>query len=434
MTSDGGEMPEYQSGGILAGVKVVEFAQNAAIPHCGRLLAGMGADVVKVEPPGGDAMRSLASLAPMEAKAYALINPGKRAIVLDLRHPDAAAVVDGLFAWADVALVAFKQGDLLRFGIDYVHAARVNPRLVYLAHTAFGPEGDDSDLGGYDVLVQARSGAGFIMNRAEDGVPAATRPAVNDFGTGMISALGVVAALRHRDLTGCGQRVDSSLLGTAMSLATPMIGGFESDGEVLDELKQDLAAAQAAGVGFVDQRRMYEERIIPGAGTFRIYFRTYVTSDGMISVAGLSPALRGKFHDVTGLPRVDLSRPDTDEFAALVADAEALFRSRTTDEWIAALRKVGFPCGPYHLPHEALEDEQIRANDYVVDIEHPAFGRYTTSGMPLRFSEAANPTLEASPQYGEHTREVLAEIGLDQSEIDRLVTESVVADEPHPTG
>ncbi|WP_419838863.1 CaiB/BaiF CoA transferase family protein [Candidatus Poriferisodalis sp.] len=415
-------------GGILAGIKVVEFAQNAAVPHCGRLLAGMGADVVKVEPPGGDAMRSLASLAPMEAKAYALINPGKRAMVLDLAHPDAPEVVDGLFAWADVALIAFKQGDLKRYCIDYDHAGKVNPRLVYLAHTAFGPEGTDAHLGGYDVLVQARSGAGFIMNRAEHGVPSATRPAVNDFGTGMISALGVVAALRHRDLTGRGQRVDSSLLGTAMSLATPMIGGFETDEEVLAELKQDLAAARAASVDFVDQRRIYEERIIPGAGAFRIYFRTYMTADGMISVAGLSPALRHKFHEVTGLPTADLHRPHSEEFSEVVAAAEALFRTRSTAEWLAAFRAVEFPCGPYLMPYEALEDEQIRANDYVVDIEHPAFGRYTTSGMPLRFSEAANPTLDASPQYGEHTREMLAEIGLKPAAVERLVADSVVED------
>lgn len=425
-------VPEVLSDGILAGLQVVEFAQNAAIPHCGRLLAGMGADVVKVEPPVGDAMRSLASIAPREGRGFALINPGKRAIVLDLGHSGAAQVIDRLFAWADVALVAFKQGDLKRFGIDWEHAHEVNPRLVYLAHTAFGPEGDDSHIGGYDVLVQARSGAGFIMNRAEHGVPAATRPAVNDFGTGMISALGVVAALRHRDMTGEGQRVDSSLLGTAMSLATPMIGGFEVDAEVLAELKDDLAAARAAGVDFADQRRIYEERIVPGAGAFRIYFRTYLTSDGMISVAGLSPALQDKFHEVTGLSRGDLRQPHSDEFTELVAAAEALFRTRTTAEWLTALRAVEYPCGPYNLPYEALEDPQIRANDYVVDIEHPAFGQYTTSGMPLSFSAAANPTLGPSPQLGEHTREMLAELGFDDAAAEGLMGARVVADGPPP--
>jgi crotonobetainyl-CoA:carnitine CoA-transferase CaiB-like acyl-CoA transferase len=416
--------------GILAGIKVVEFAQNAAIPHCGRLLAGMGADVVKVEPPGGDAMRSLAPLTPTEGKGYALINPGKRAMVLDLQHHGAASVVDALLSWADVALVAFKQGDLKRYRIDWDHASGVNPRLVYLAHTAFGPEGPDSHIGGYDVLVQARSGAGFIMNRAESGVPMATRPAVNDFGTGMVSALGVVAALRHRDLTGRGQRVDSSLLGTAMALATPMIGGFEADAEAVAELRADIEAARAAGVGFADQRRIYEERIVPAAGAFRVYFRTYLTLDGMISVAGLSAALHDKFHEVTGLPRPGEQDSGPDELRDLVEAAEALFRTRTTAEWLAAFREVEFPCGPYHLPYEALEDDQIRANDYAVDVEHPAFGRYTTSGMPLRFSDAAETAPRPSPQYGEHTREMLAELGLNTTEIERLIDASVVDDGP----
>ncbi len=414
-------------GGILAGIKVVEFAQNAAIPHCGRLLAGLGADVVKVEPPGGDAMRALAPLSATEGMGFALINPGKRAVVLDLQQPDASPVVDALFKWADVALVAFKKGDLTRFGIDWDHARNINPQLVYLAHTAFGPEGPDSHVGGYDVLVQARSGAGFIMNRAEHGAPSATRPAVNDFGTGMVSALGVVAALRHRDLTGNGQCVDSSLLGTAMSLATPIIGGFEANAEAIAELRADMEAARAAGVGFAEQRCLYEERVVPAAGAFRLYFRTYLTRDGMISVAGLSAGLHDKFHEVTGLARPTTRDPSSEEFRHLVEQAEALFRTRTTKEWLTALRDAEYPCGPYNLPYEALEDEQIRANDYVVDVEHPEFGRYTTSGMPLRFSEAENPVLAASPRYGEHTLEVLAEVGLDSGSVKGLIDAGVVA-------
>jgi len=138
--------------GALAGVRVVEFAQNAAIPHCGRLLAGMGADVVKVEPPGGDAMRGLAGLGPMEARGFALINPNKRAMALDLQQPAAAAVVEGLFAWADIALVALKQQDQERYGLEWERARAVNPRLVYLSSNALGPHGPESHVGGYDVL------------------------------------------------------------------------------------------------------------------------------------------------------------------------------------------------------------------------------------------------------------------------------------------
>ncbi len=417
--------------GILAGVKVVEFAQNAAVPYCGRLLAGMGADVVKVEPPDGDAMRGLAQLAPHEAKSYAVMNPGKRGMVIDLAADGASEVVDALFRWADVALVAFKQSDLARYGIDWDHASSVNPRLIQLVHTPFGPEGPDADLGGYDVLVQARSGAGFVMNRTENGVPVATRPAVNDFGTGIASALGVVAALRHRDLTGEGQRVDASLLGTAMALATPVVNYFEStDREAIEELDQDLKLMRSAGLDFETQRDVYERRVIPGAGAFRIYFRHYETADGIVTIAALTMGLFKKFHSVTELPVPDVTDPYGEQFNAVVAQAEDLFRTRTTDEWLSVLRSAGFPCGPYNLPYEALEDEQVRANDFAIEIEHPTFGRYVTSGEPLRFSAAPNVVVGPSPQLGQHSREVLIELGFDPAAVEGLLGTGAVVDGP----
>ena len=413
--------------GILAGIKVVEFAQNAAVPYCGRLLAGMGADVVKVEPPEGDAMRSLAQLAPNEGKAYAVINPGKRAITLDLGANDAATVVQALCAWADVVLVGFKQSDLARYGIDDVSARAINPRLIHLTHTPFGPEGPDADVGGYDVLVQGRSGAGYIMNRTVKGVPISTRPAVNDFGTGIASALGVVAALRHRDLTGEGQRVDASLLGTALALATPVVNFFEkTDPEPLRQLEEDLELLGSAGVSFEEQREVYEQRVIPGAGAFRLYFRHYATADGLISVAGLSPGLIQRFHEITGLAVPDRNDPYGADFNAVVEAADALFRTKTSAEWMSTLREAGYPCTPYNTPFEAVRDEQIRANDFIIDLEHPTFGTYSASGEPIRFSAAPAERVGPSPGLGQHTREVLAEIGLDATAIDQLVTDGVV--------
>ena len=182
--------------GVLDGIKVVEFAQNAAIPHCGRLLAGLGADVVKVEPPTGDAMRLVAPVGG-EGRAYVIINPGKRSVGLDLASPDASQVIDALFAWADVALVAFKLPDLERYGLHWEHARTINPRLIHLVHTALGPEGPDADQGGYDGLVQGRSGLGWVMNRSGGSAPQPTRPAINDFSTGFVSAFAVMAGLRH---------------------------------------------------------------------------------------------------------------------------------------------------------------------------------------------------------------------------------------------
>ncbi len=412
--------------GVLAGVRVVEFAQNAAVPHCGRLLAGMGADVVKVEPPGGDAMRGLAALAPHESKAFATINPGKRGIVLDLTREGSRAVVDRLLRWADVVLVGMKLADVERFGLDWERVRSVDPRLVLLVLTAYGPEGPDAGDGGYDVLVQARSGIGFTMNRAEDGVPAPTRPAIIDFSTGIAAALGVVAALRYRDLTGDGQRVDASLLGTAVSLGTPIVQSFErTDAEAVPALLADLRAARERGASFEDRRAMYESRALAGTGVFRVYFRCYETADGMVSVGAMSPALFARFHAATDLPRVDPGDPSSPAFMAVVDAAEALFRTRTTADWLATLRTAGVPCAPYLLPFEAVDDVQVRTNRYVEDIEHPAFGRYSASGVPLRFGAADNVASAPSPMLGQHTEDVLADIGFTATEMQALLASGV---------
>jgi crotonobetainyl-CoA:carnitine CoA-transferase CaiB-like acyl-CoA transferase len=422
---------------LLAGIKVVEFAQNAAIPQCGRILAAMGADVVKVEPPEGDAMRNGNEFGSRESKAFAGINPGKRAIALDLRADDATEVVDALFRWADVALVAFKQSDLPRYGIDWDHARVVNPRLIHLTHTPFGPRGPDADEGGYDVLVQALSGMGFTMNRAEGGVPLATRPAVNDFGTGIAAALGVVAALRHRDHTGEGQRVDASLLATALNLSIPIVTHFPpaeqapADPNTLTELEAALVAERESGAGFEILRRRYETEMLQGQRGFALYFRHYATSDGLVTVAGISKGLVAKFHEATGItrpsPTDQLGSPG---FQAVVAEAEELFATRTTDEWLTVLRGAGYPCSRYNLPFEALADPQVRANWFVSDLDHPVIGAYSTPSLPVQFSATPAATPGPSPTLAAHTIEVLAEIGLDASRIDALIDTGTVVQGP----
>lgn len=408
--------------GALDGIRVVEFAQNAAIPHCGRLLSGLGADVVKVEPPAGDAMRALAGLGGMESRAYALINPGKRAIAIDLGADDARTVVDALFRWADVALAAFKLPDLERYGLDWEHAQSVNPRLVHLTHTAFGPEGPDAEVGGYDVLAQGRSGVGYIMNRSTGAVPMPTRPAINDFASGFSAALAVVAALRHRDQTGEGQRVDTSLLGTAMNLGVPLLGTFPIDAEARADLAADIAVVRDAGLGFDAQRDVYESRVQAAGGAFQLYFRHYQTADGLISVAGLSRSLYKKFHAVTGVAAPQMGDPTTPEFQAAVAAAEEVLATRTTAQWVVAFREVGYPCGPYNTPHQAMDDEQVRANNYVIDLEHPQFGAYSTVGMPFRMEKSRAEVRNPSPSFAADTTEVMGELGLDP-----VLTEALLA-------
>lgn len=430
---DGAVSASTDQAGVLDGIRVVEFAQNAAIPHCGRMLAGLGADVVKVEPPQGDAMRFLAPLRTPdgvadEGRGYVLINPGKRSIAVDLGSPGARLVVDRLFAWADVALVAFKLRDLARYGIDWDHAQTVNPRLIHLTHTALGPDGPAAEHPGYDVLAQGRSGMGFVMNRSGATAPLPTRPAVNDFGSGFVSAMGVLAALLHREKTGEGQRVDTSLLGTAFSLSTPLVASFPQDAATLADIDEELAMLRVAGANFADQRTHYENRVNSAGGAFQLYFRHYQTADGVISVAGLSPGLFAKFHQVTGIAAPPNRNSHSAEFQAVVAQAEAVFASRSSEAWLADLQAAEYPCGPYNLPHEAIEDPQARANDYVTELHHPSFGSYVASGMPLRMEKAATTISGPSPRFAEHTTDVMAEIGLDAATIAELVADGSVVD------
>jgi len=392
------------------------------------MLAGLGADVVKVEPPGGDAMRRLATVNEFESPAYALINPGKRSIALDLTKPNSRTVVDALFAWADVALTAFKLPDLARFGLDWDHARTVNPRLIHLTHTASGAKGPDADQGGYDVLAQGRSGLGWMMNRSGEGAPMPTRPAVNDFGSGFVASFAILAALRHRDQTGEGQRVDTSLLGTAMSLGTPTGYSFESQAEATAELAEELTALRLAGSSFDDQRGQYDRRVVAGGGVFRLYFRHYQTADGLISVAGLSPGLFAKFHQATATEPPSTDDANSPEFGATVQEVEDRFMTRTTAEWLDELKKAGYPCGPYNTPYEAMRDPQVVANDYVVELEHPDLGRYVTSGMPMHMEKSRAEIRDTSPRFAVHTRQVMAEIGLSADVITTLLNDETLTD------
>jgi len=413
--------------GALADVRVVEFAQNFAAPQCGRLLAGMGADVVKIEPLAGDAMRHLARLAPNEGRAYGTINPGKRSMCLDLGADSARDIVDALLAWADIAIIGLKMSDLERFGLDWERVHEFSPQLIYVAVTGFGPYGPEADRGGYDVLAQGLSGIGFLMNRSGGGAPRPTRPSVIDGATGMMASSAAIAALRHRDRTGVGQRVDASLLGTAIGIGLPLIASFgDRTAGPAAEINEEIALLRQANADFDTQRAHYESRTVAAGGAFKLYFRHYLTADGLMSVAGLSPGLFAKFHEITGIRRPDDLAPNSPEFDELVREAEAVFASRTTDEWLTILQDAGFPCARYNMPDEAAHDPQVRANDYVVDLDHAVFGAHSVGGMPVHMTATPTSIKGPSPQLGEHTREVLTMLDFDETRVAELEASGVV--------
>ena len=346
---------------------------------------------------------------------------------MSLKAARAQTVLEGLIRWADVILVGLKQSDVARYGLEWERVHAINPMVVELIFTAFGPVGPDADEGGYDVLVQGVSGIGFVINRSEHGVPLPTRPAVIDFSSGIASAAAVLAALRYRDTTGEGQRVDASLLGTAINLGTPIVCKFDVDAEQHDEIMEELRLVREAGMDFDTQRQLYESRVVSGGGAFRLYFRHYLTADGIISIAGLSPTLFAKFHRVTGIDPVPPGTDPSDPaFVAAVDAAESLFAQHSTEHWMKTLRAVGYPCAHYNTPREALDDPQVRANAYAVDLVHPVFGGYTVAGMPFSVGNSHTALRGPSPRFAEHTKAVLEEAGFDAAAIDSLAAEGVV--------
>lgn len=411
--------------GALDGVKVVELAQALAIPFAGVLLADMGADVVKIEPPAGDGIRhTMEPILPGESKGYTLVNRGKRAICLDVTREEARPALERLAKWADVVMVSMKPSDLPRYGLTYEHFRSWNPKLVFLEHAPLGKKGPLGGEPGYDVVVQGMSGTSVLTAREREGVPMNIRPAFNDMGTGAFSALGIVAALRHRDQTGEGQRLETSLLGTAMALGNQLLSWFgATDPPVEERYRVAISEARREGADFETQRRIWEQNYLRG-GFANVYFRHYRTADGFISVGCLSPQLNARFRAVTGIqdPRTadgfDLGSPEAlPRLRQLVDECEALFASKTTGEWLNVLRAGKVPCGPLNFPPDVFSDPQLLENEFIIELEHPLFGAYKTFGPVVRMDATPVRVAKHPPLLDEHTDEVLAEVGFSAAEI-----------------
>jgi formyl-CoA transferase len=429
-------MVEPTANGPLHGVRVLEIAQAMAMPMCGLMLADMGADVIKIEPPEGDAFRHNQSpIFPSESKGYVVLNRGKRSFCLDITQADARPVIERLVKQSDIVLMSLKPKDLPRYRLTYEDLRAIRSDVIVVEHWpvgALGPMGGD---GGYDVIVQGLSSTGAITARANESgtAPESVRPAYHDNGTGFLSALGAVAALRHRDLTGEGQRVETSLLSTALAFGNNLVNWFAAtDTPIWERFEQRIQEARAAGAGFEEQVRIYQKTIVTG-GHGNIYFRHYRSKDGFVSLGALSPGLNRKVRALTGLhdpreePGFELGTPEAwDALSQLVREAEDLFRTRTTAEWIAAFQAVSVPCGPFNFPPDVFTDPQIAANNYIIELEHEALGAYKTFAPPIRMDRTPITVRSASPLLDADTDAVLAELGFESDEVKSMRSARIV--------
>ena len=412
--------------GPLEGVRVLELAEIIAGPFAGMLLADMGADVIKVEPPWGEAWRLHQQFTPGESRVFMAVNRGKRSLPLDLSRPEGREVVQRLLEGLDVAIVNYRPGVAERLGVDYETLSASNPRLVYCENTAFGSNGPARDLPGYDIIVQAMSGLMAAEGKTAQGVPQHIFTPVVDVSTGIAMAWAICAALYARERSGAGQKVDASLLATALGMQGSRFLRVEGDDEAAQrELLERLEALQANEVSYEELQEQYLAYHAPSPGN--IYYRTYRTRDGAIAVGCLSDPLRKKLLDVLGLEDIrfdpDYQRDSPEALAygeELTLKGEKLFGQRTTTEWLATLDAAGVPAGPVRFTEELLEDPQILANGLVTNLEHQLAGKVSMAGPLISMSETPLGAKSASPALGQHTDDLLTELGYAPAQIRKL--------------
>ena len=420
--------------GPLDGISVVEFSTMIATPTAGMLLADMGANVVKVEPPWGDLWRYAQAVLPTEGRPFLAYNRGKRSITLNLSRPEAAAIVRRLARQADVILANNRPDVAGRLGIDYETLAAINPALIYCEGSAFGHRGPDAHRPGYDIIIQAMSGIATSEGKVADGVPQhiVASPLV-DSACGLAQAWAVCGALfaRERSGHGRGQKLEASLLGTGlMMLGMRFVRIDDLDREPHTQIRAALDAMRAAGVPYPELLDVYQAQHFQSPGN--IYYRFYQTADGMLVVGCLNEALRRKLLAVIGLRDIrfdagyDQHSPEAAEFGAqLMTDAEAVFRAGTNDQWLARLDAAGVPAGPVRFVEEMFDHPQVTENNLAVDVSHRDLGSVRMAGPLVSFSETP---LQAGdlPALGEHTAAVLEELGYGADEIARWRADGVI--------
>ena len=419
--------------GPLEGIRVLEFSEIIAGPFCGMLLCDMGAYVIKVEPPEGEPWRLIAQFVPKESRWYVSLNRNKRSLVLDLSRPETREVLERLVPSMDVVIVNYRPDVAEKLGIDYECLRALNDRLIYCDNTAFGREGPDAHRGGYDIVVQGMTGLMALDGKSKDGVPQVPTLPAADFMAGTMMAWAICAALFHRQRTGQGQKIDTSLLGASLAAQT---GWFLSvhavDLEWQREFVETLHHSAGNGLDYEEIHQLWLARR-PVARVGNIYYRVFKTKDSFVVVGCLADSLRKKLcsalrlHDIRFEPGWDPGSQEAQEFGQrLVAQAERTFLRRTTEEWLRVFDQQGIPAGPLKFTEELLDDPQVLANDLVTEVEHSLVGPVRTVGPPLKMSESPLRVQRASPALGEHTADILTELGYAPDQIADLRAKGLV--------
>lgn len=395
-----------QSTGPLSGIRVIDFGRFIAGPYCAMLLADMGADVIRVERRGGGEDRYIAPVSKTgEGGGFMSLNRNKRSLTLDIARPESAEIVRRLVKRADVVVANLPVEVLKKCGIDYETLRAIKPDLIFARISTFGPDGPYANRVGFDAVAQAMTGAMSLTGFP--GAPVRSVVPFEDYGTALHTAFGVMVALYHRQQTGQGQLVDGSLLATGITFMQGML----AERQVLGTVRRQIGNTSFYAA--------------PGDA--------YKTNDGwvMVSVVGSEMFARwarlvGR-SEFVGDPRFADDQSRADNHVAITEAMNAWLASRTTAQAIAELEKARIPAGPVLTLDQVLEDSQVKARKLLENHDFPG----TPAPVPLaatamRLSATPGAIRKRAPLAGEHTDEVLCEIGYSTGEIRRFRENQVV--------
>ncbi len=389
----------------LSGVRVIDLTRILSGPFCAMILGDLGAEVIKIESPGGDPVRKQGHIVDGLSWYFAAFNRNKKSVELDLRAPDGVEVLERLLADADILTENFRPGVLAKMGLTESRLHEINPDLIVASVNGYGSSGPYADRPAFDFIAQAMSGYMSTNGTPETG-PLRTAPPITDLVAGLYAALGAVAALRGREAGGPAQRVEASMMMSMLSMMAYL-------------------SSNALVTGRDPVPTGNDHPIAAPYGLFR-------TRDGDIAVAPSTDVIVRRFLATLGLddlledPRFATNAQRLQNRAELNALIDAALAEGTQDEWIARLNAAGVPSGRVQGLTEALSDPQVAAQVMVLKIPHPGHGEVMMTGFPVKFSETPLSVRQTVPDLGEHGRQTLRAAGFDAATIESLVARGIL--------
>jgi formyl-CoA transferase len=390
----------------LSGLRVLDLTQVMAGPFAAMILADLGADVIKVEPPGGDSTRQMPGAVGTDTPAFNAVNRGKRSIVVNLKTPEGLAVATRAALASDILIENYRPGVMESLGLGYAAMSARNPRLIYASVSGYGQTGPSHQKGGFDLIAQGVSGIMSVTGNS-GGPPVKAGVPLTDLSAGLFAVVGILAALEHRHHSGEGQRIDASLVDAGVALS------------VWEATEYFSGAGVPAALG--------------SAHRMNAPYQAIRCLDGYVTLGGANERIFRRICDVLGHPEWSADPQFVDNASrvrhrdALARQIEAITIERPRDHWLALFEANDIPSGPINDYAQVFSDAQVRAREMVVDVDHPTLGQIRALGSPIKMSATPPDVRRRAPLLGEHTDAVLAELGLSADEISRLRAARAIA-------